>query len=94
VWGCGSAPLTQLTVREMSDRMRVLNLIASPPSGRPYVVGHPIQPKVWEADWSAVDGGDSGIRHVERRWAAAAAAWATVPVQHAMVAVLPGSARG
>jgi len=73
VWGCGSAPLTQLTVREMADRMRVLNIIASPPTGRPYVVGQPIQPKVWEADWSAVDSGDSGIRHVERRWAAAAA---------------------
>lgn len=73
-WGCGSTPLHHLTVRANTQRLRVMHLSTS---GRPgYVVGQPVRPRVWEDDWAAPDGGLLGIRHVERRWAEAAAALA------------------
>ena len=73
VWGCGSWPLDQLAVRDTAHRMRILNLLANPPSGQSYDAGRPIRPKVWEADWTESAGGGSGIRHLEQRWADTAA---------------------
>ena len=39
-----------------------------------YIVGRPIRPEVWEDDWDSAAPGDSGIRHMEQRWDASAAA--------------------
>ena len=71
-WGCGDSPLDQLTVNAVTHRMRVLNLMATPPSGQTYAAGQPVRPKVWETDWAASSAGGGGIRHLEQRWTDAA----------------------
>jgi hypothetical protein len=85
-WGCGSSPLDQLTVGETAQRMRILALIANPPAAAPYVAASPVRPKVWETDWAAPDVGETGIRRLEQRWAAAvdAAAAGNAPAQGAV----------
>ena len=74
LWGCGTASISQLVVSQMSQRLRVINLISKPPNSAPYLTGHPVRPKVWEDDWDSAQPGSRGIRHEEQRWADSAAA--------------------